>query len=84
LRLQAPGGIALDLQAGAWTRLELEATLGTGTWSLKVSPAGGEVREFKGLALEKPAFKRVTWIGFTSGAVESTSFHLDNVKVTCR
>jgi hypothetical protein len=81
LKLGLDGGTKLDLPAGTWIRFEIRAELGAGKWSLKVVPAGGEAREFKDLPVAKAGFKRVTWIGLTSGAVVSTSFYLDNFSV---
>ena len=86
-RLRLDDGTTMDLPPGAWVRFEVTGGLGesaTGKWSLKVEAAGQPPREFRDLACVKPAFKKLTWIGFTSSAVAATSFYLDNFTLKAR
>ncbi|MBM3892355.1 MAG: hypothetical protein FJ388_24835 [Verrucomicrobia bacterium] len=77
----------LGLPAGEWVRFELTGGLGkanTGRWSLTVRVPGQPPREFKDLAYAKPGFRKLTWIGFTSNATNTTAFHLDNFALGIR
>lgn len=82
-KLTTTNGEAMDLPSGQWMHFEITGGIGgqsPRTWSLAVTAPGQEARQFKGLPYEKPDFKRLTWIGFTSNASENTSFNLDNFK----
>ena len=54
----------------------------TGSYDLTVTVRGQDAEVFKGLPCGKANFKAVTWIGFTSLAIERTLFYLDNLKVS--
>ena len=83
-RLILPGADPLDLPMDAWVHFEVQASLGKGagdTWELAVTRSGQPLRVFKSLPFRKEAFKKLTWIGFTSSATTKTSFYLDNFVV---
>jgi hypothetical protein len=53
-----------------------------GTWSLKVTPAGGETKTFGNLPFRSKDFRRADWIGFISNANEPSVFFLDQLTLT--
>ncbi len=80
-KLRLDDGTAMDLPEGQWVRFEIEGGVGAdsrGRWSLTVTVPGQAPRAFKDLPYAKPAFKTLTWTGFTSNANAATSFYLDN------
>lgn len=86
-KLRLDGGAVMDLPAGQWVHFELKGDVGeqnSGKWSLMVAVPGQEVREFKELAYQKPGFKGLTWIGFSSHADYQTSYYLDNFTLSVK
>jgi hypothetical protein len=80
-RLLLGGRPRMDLPTGHWTRFEIAATLGSEAetrWALRVTPAGQPPQVFTDLPSTSPAFNRLTWVGFTSLATDTTVFYLDN------
>ncbi|MBE3070328.1 MAG: right-handed parallel beta-helix repeat-containing protein, partial [Planctomycetes bacterium] len=81
-KLHAAGKALLDMPPGEWVHFEMTAGLGsksTGTWDLAVTLPGQPAKEFKGLANGSPKWKRLDWLGFSSGAADKTAFYLDNL-----
>jgi len=84
-KLSGPTGPLMDVPTGQWVRYEVSATLGaaaTGTWTLKVTPAGGATKTFSDLRFRSKELRTVDWIGFISNAQEPTAFFLDQLSVT--
>jgi hypothetical protein len=50
----------------------------TGKYSLTLKVPGQSPRVFRDLPFPKSPFKKLTWVGFTSGANAKTAFYLDN------
>ncbi len=86
-KLRLDDGTSVEIPTGVWVRFDISAGLGaaaSGKWSLKVQVPGRPLREFKDLASAKPSFKKLTWVGFTSGATSATVFYLDNFVLKTR
>ena len=80
-------GEKMSLPAGEWIHFEITGDLGAAAkngWTLRVTLPGGQPREFRGLPLTSPQFKKLTWIGFSSNATYKTTFYLDNVVLVRR
>lgn len=82
-RLMVGPNATMDLPIGAWIHFEIDdAPAGERhQWTLRVTLPGQAPRVFANLAAERPGFKRLTWIGFTSVANEKTAFYLDNFEL---
>jgi parallel beta-helix repeat protein len=75
---------SIDLPPGVWTRIEMTAGLGakaSGTWTLKVTPAGGQTAILQDLPCDK-RWKELHWLGFVSTATSSVSFWIDDLIIT--
>ncbi|MCY3019122.1 MAG: right-handed parallel beta-helix repeat-containing protein [Planctomycetota bacterium] len=86
-KLQLPNGETLELPAAQWVHFEITGGVGedsTGKWSLTVKLPDQPLKEYKDLAYAKPAFKTLTWVGFSSNATVATSYYLDNFAVGAR
>ena len=80
-RLRVPSGPTVEFPPGEWMHVEIAAGLGAqgdGHWSLKVNRLGAQPQVFQRLPVAKPGFKKLTWVGFTSPATNTTVFYLDN------
>lgn len=83
-RLELGTAGAMDLPADTWIHFEIDDAPGPGNshlWTLRVLVPGQAPRVFPHLKAEKPDFKRLTWVGFTSLANEKTTFYLDNFEL---
>ena len=79
--LTVPGAAPLLLPLEAWVHFEIKAALGKSardTWDLVVTLPGQAAQLFPALPFRRDAFKKLTWIGFSSNATTNTSFYLDN------
>jgi hypothetical protein len=80
------GGIpVLDVPTGQWLHFEVVAGLGqrdTGRWSLKVIVPGAPPHVFGERRYASAKFKKLTWLGFSSNATNTTAFYLDNFRLT--
>ena len=84
-KLLTQKGALMDIPYGQWVRYEVSATLGaeaTATWTLKVTPAGGETKTISNLPFRNKELRSVDWIGFISNANEPTVFFLDQLTLT--
>ena len=75
----------LDIPCGAWTRIEIAASLGpqsTGRWELRVTLAGKSPQVFGDLPNRHSDWKELEWLGFCSMAQAPTVFYLDNLTLT--
>ena len=82
-KFRTAGG-TLDLPLNQWVHFEMSAAVGakdSGKWDLTVTLPGQPAKSFKGQAYGNPKFKKLTWVGFTSGANTNTVFYLDNFKL---
>jgi hypothetical protein len=82
LHLTFGNGQKLAVPADAWMHFEIVAGLAGAVkdgWTLRVTLPGQPPREFRGLAMGNPRFKKLDWIGFTSNATYATTFYLDNL-----
>jgi hypothetical protein len=83
-QLRAGAQVLMPIPTGQWLHYEIALPLGkdsTGTYALAVTLPGGEVKRFESLALAKPAFKRLQWVGFMSMADGPGVYYVDNLKV---
>jgi hypothetical protein len=80
------GSRPVTLPTGQWVHVEISAGMGdtAGTWDLTVSVPGKAPQKFTGLKNPGPDFKRLSWFGFSSTAVDKTAFYLDNLKIVNR
>ena len=79
-KLELPGA-AMPLPVGQWVRFQITAEMSEekgSRWTLTVTPAGGEPREFRDLPFADADCFKVNWVGYTSNANCRTSFYLDN------
>jgi len=67
----------MELPLGRWIRLNRQI----GDWELKVTAPGAGTKTFAGLKNNTPKFEKLTWLGFTSNATETTVFYLDNIEI---
>ena len=84
-RLTGVPGLAATIPSRQWVRYEITAAMGDaapGRWRLRITPAGGPMREFKDLPFRQAGMKTLDWVGFISAATERTEFYLDNVAIT--
>jgi hypothetical protein len=84
-KLSGVKGLAGTIPLQQWVRFEIVADLGaasSGRWTLRVTPAGGALQEFKDLSFRNGGMKTLDWVGFISGAQEKTEFYLDNLAIT--
>ncbi len=84
-KLTGVKGLAATVPLQQWVHFELVAELGAaspGRWTLRVTPAGGQLQEFRDLPFRSPAMKTLDWLGFISNANEKTEFYLDNLAIT--
>ena len=83
-KLQLGGKDVMDLPTDQWFHVEVAAKVGAnadGKWTLSVTLAGQEAKEFADLGGADPTFKNLTWVGWSSNAQEKVAFYLDNVKL---
>ena len=74
----------LEIPAGQWVHFEVTGGVGAannGKCAVKVQVPGQPMREFKDLPWAAPKFRRLTWVGFTSGSPTNTAYHLDNFQL---
>jgi hypothetical protein len=84
-RLQVAGKDVLDLPIGQWFHVEVAAKIGAdadGKWTLTVTLAGQAPAAFADLPVANPEFKNLTWVGWSSSAEDTTTFYLDNIKIS--
>ena len=66
-----------------WVHMEIQCALGserTGTFSLTVTPAGGETQHWDDMPCGYRKFGKVNWVGIISGGREATRFQIDNFR----
>ena len=86
-KLLLGGQAKLELPPGQWVRFEISATLGAEDappWRLRVTLPDGSKREFTDLTYTSAGFNKLTWLGFTSLANDTTAFYLDNFSLECK
>ena len=83
-QLIVSGKSVMELPADKWVTFEISADLGednSGKWDLRVTPVGGEPKQFKALANGGSKFEKLTWLGFMSNATSESAFYLDNLLI---
>ena len=83
--LRVNGEDKLRLPQGTWFHVEVTAEVGedaNGVWYLTVDLPGEEPRTFEGLRTGSPEFRNLTWVGWSSMALETTVFHLDTLRLS--
>jgi hypothetical protein len=84
-KLRGPNNTTLTVPSNEWFRLSITAGLGAkfdGRWQLTVQPKGQPATTTPNLPFASTNFKKLTWVGFTSGATNTTAFYLDNFSLT--
>ncbi len=77
--LMAGNDTITKLPHGVFSKFVITCTLGSGAWTLTVTPAGGEPIT-KTFTCSKE-FKSLDWLGFTSHATQEAFFYVDDVKL---
>jgi hypothetical protein len=81
-KVSIPGTGGMDIPIDTWVRFEITAGMGKkadGQWNLTVTDAGGApLGRLARMPMNTAAFKKLTWVGFTSSANYTTAFHLDD------
>jgi hypothetical protein len=83
--VQTAGKTLLHLPLSQWIHFEVTAGLSqksAGTWSLIVTLPGESPKAFQNLKNGSSSFERLTWLGFTSNAIDKAVFYLDNLEIT--
>ena len=84
-RLMVGNQSLLTLPEGEWVHFVIEAGHGQeaqDTWQLTVTPSGQPAQTFS-LPIGSPGeYRRLTWLGFVSGANTDAVFWLDNLRMT--
>ena len=79
--LYARGKRLTELPLAAWVNIKIETVIGTGAYTVRVKPEGGEERVFDGLP-HPPGFKKLTWLGFVSEGTVGSVWEVDNLRLT--
>ncbi|MCK5800456.1 MAG: right-handed parallel beta-helix repeat-containing protein [Deltaproteobacteria bacterium] len=82
-KLSVGGQILATLLPGKWIDVEILVGLGTkatGTFTLSLTPAGGNKQVFAGLACGDAFFGYLGWFGFVSLSTTHTTFFIDEIK----
>ncbi|MBN1418183.1 MAG: right-handed parallel beta-helix repeat-containing protein [Planctomycetes bacterium] len=80
----AAGKTLCGVPAGAWFRIEIEASLGPDaarSFALAVRLPGEEPRIFPDLPFAGADFRTLDWLGFSSTAAADSVFYLDDIRV---
>jgi hypothetical protein len=83
-KLWLGGAAVMELPERQWIHVDVEAKVGAsadGKWNLTVLIPGQAARKFEGLPTGHPEFKNLTWVGWSSMAVEKTTYYLDNIEL---
>lgn len=79
--LVVAGKTLARLLPSSWTRFEIVSTLGSGNWTLTVTPSGASAPlRFADLSCD-PHWAALDWCGFVSLAETGSVFYLDNVAI---
>ena len=84
-KLGGPKELKAEFPLKQWVRVEVSAPLGekkSGRWTLRLTPADGQTKEFKDLPFRDAKMSSLEWVGFMSGADEKTEFYLDDLSIT--
>lgn len=84
--LSVQGKPLATLPPGKWVHIDISCSLGKqagGTYRVAVTLPGQSPRVFENLICDK-RFNKITWLGFSSMATESTNFYLDNLKFAAK
>ena len=83
-KLVANGKELMAVPIGQWLHLAFETKLGkqaTGAYDLTVTIPGQEPKRFEKLAVGKPAWRQLRWLGFISMATDKAAIYLDDVRL---
>jgi len=75
------GDKKVELPLDTWVGFSIRATLSPDAaprWQLTVTLPGQPPKVFADLESGSPGFRKLQWVGFTSGATKSTTFYLDD------
>jgi hypothetical protein len=67
-----------------WVHFEIRSEVGkesSGSWNLRVTPAGGPVQVFDGLAPKQRGGVDLRWLGFISSGTAASKAWLDNLEI---
>jgi hypothetical protein len=78
--LYARGKHLLQLPLEKWVNIKVETVIGSGVYTVRVKPEGGEEQVFEGMTYS-PNFKKLTWLGFVSDGIGSV-WEVDNLRLT--
>ncbi len=74
----------LTLPHSKWVKIEMAAVVGakkTGKWDMTITLPGQAPQTFNDLPFGNPAFRRLTWFGYSSTAPGDMVFYVDDVQV---
>jgi hypothetical protein len=83
-QLRVAGQTLAQLPSNQWLRLELRvdaANYATRGWDLGLTPPEGATQWFRGLRTGSTAWGALNWLGWVSEATNTTTFHLDNLRL---
>lgn len=91
LRINREGAVSVggrklaSVEPGRWAHLEVSFQFGPDapdTFTLKLTPRGGDTRVFEDLAFVDKSFATLTWFGFSSLGNQKAAYYVDNLKLT--
>ncbi|MCX7006908.1 MAG: right-handed parallel beta-helix repeat-containing protein [Kiritimatiellaeota bacterium] len=83
-KLKLDNAAPIAIPAGQWIHFEVTGAVGpasAGKYTLRITVPGQAPVEFKDRPWAMPKFKKLTWVGFTSGARTNTAYYLDNFQL---
>lgn len=73
-------GKALALPADTWVKVEMEARLGAGRWTWRLTLPGQAPQAFQDLPCDADC-RELAWLGFVSTATEAVYFWIDDLEI---
>ena len=83
-RLSAGGQVRMTLPISVWFHVDVEAPVGKdadGTWTLTITLPGKPPKVFADLPTGSKDFGNLTWVGWSSTAIDTSVFYLDHIVV---
>ena len=83
-KLSLPDGNQLNLPINKWIHINISAEIGKpdkGTWNIEIVLPENKKKIFENLPFLNNDFDKLSWLGFSSTAKDTTEFFLDNLKL---